>query len=137
MKNRPSVGIGVIIIKDNTVLCAKRKGEHGNGTWGFLGGHLEYGESWDECARRETLEEVNISIKNIRFGTVTNVIFKNEEKHYISIIMVSDYDSGEVRIMEPDKFEKLEWHTWDNLPEPLFQTVANILIEGFNPFKLK
>ncbi len=33
MKNRPKVGIGVIIIKDGKVLLGKRKNAHGEGMW--------------------------------------------------------------------------------------------------------
>ena len=85
MENRPKVGLGVIIKKDGKVLMGKRKNSHGEGTWNFPGGHLEYEESWEECARRETREEAGIEIKNIIFATATNDIFENEQKHYITI----------------------------------------------------
>lgn len=134
MENRPKVGIGVIIIKDKKILLGKRKNAHGEGSWCYPGGHLEFGESWEECSRREVWEEVGIQIKNIRFGTITNDIFENEHKHYITISMISDYESGEVKLMEPDKCDKWEWFEWDNLPSPLFLPTINQLKEGFNPF---
>ena len=131
--NRPKVGVGVAVIKDNKVLLGKRKNAHGEGTWSFPGGHLEYKESWEECAFRETLEETGLSIKNIRFGTVLNDIFHEEQKHYITIIMLSDYDSGKLELMEPDKCEKWEWYTWDKLPDALFVSIENLLKENYNP----
>jgi 8-oxo-dGTP diphosphatase len=134
MENRPKVGIGVIIIKDSKILLGKRKNAHGEGSWCYPGGHLEYGESWEECSRREVWEEVGIQIKNLRFGTITNDIFESEHKHYITISMISDYESGEVKLMEPDKCDKWEWFEWDNLPSPLFLPTINQLKEGFNPF---
>lgn len=134
--NRPNVGIGVIILKEGKVLLGKRKNAHGENTWCYPGGHLEYGESWEECCRREVLEEAGIEIKNIRFGIATNDIFENEQKHYITICMVSDYVSGEVKIMEPEKCEEWGWFDWNALPQPLFLPIINQLKEGFNPLNL-
>ena len=70
-KNRPKVGVGVIVIKDGKILLGKRKGPHGGGFWAFPGGHLEFNESLEDCARREVLEETGISIKNIKKFTLT------------------------------------------------------------------
>jgi 8-oxo-dGTP diphosphatase len=55
-ENRPKVGIGVFIFKDGKFLMGCRKGTHGAGTWSVPGGHLEFGESFEECAEREALE---------------------------------------------------------------------------------
>jgi len=131
---RPRVGLGAIVIKDNKVLLHKRKAIHGCGTWCFPGGHLEFNESFKDCARRETLEEAGIEIKNIKFATATNDFHKNEDKHYVTIFVTAEYESGEVRVMEPDKCEKWEWFSWDSLPSPLFLAVENLLKQGFNPF---
>ena len=134
-KNRPKVGVGVVVIKDGKVLLGKRKNAHGDGSWSFPGGHLEFNESWEECAIRETNEETGISIKDIRFGTVTNDIFQDENKHYITIIMIADFNNGSVEIMEPEKCEKWDWFHWDKLPTPLFIPIQNLQKEGFNPLK--
>lgn len=136
MKNRPGVGIGVCVIKDGRVLLGKRKSAHGEGAWCFPGGHLEFKESWEDCARREVLEETGLSIKNIRFATATNDIFPVEGKHYITIFVVADYNSGEAKVMEPEKLEVWEWFRWDNLPQPLFVPIQNLQKKGFSPFGL-
>ena len=133
-ENRPKVGLGVIVIKEGKVLLQKRKSAHGSGTWSFSGGHLEFGESFEDCAKRETREEAGIEIKNIKFLTTTNDFHKKENKHYVTIFMTAEYDSGEVRIMEPDKCETWQLFSWDNLPKPLFLPIENLLKQGFNPF---
>ena len=133
MKDRPKVGVGVCIIKGNKILLGKRKNAHGDGTWSVPGGHLEFNESWEDCVMRETFEEVGIKIKNISFSTATNDIFEKEGKHYITIFMLAEYDSGEVKIMEPDKCEQWKWFTWDNLPKPLFIPIQNLLNKKYNP----
>lgn len=124
--NRPKVGLGVYVIKDKKILLLKRKGAHGEGTWSPPGGHLEMGESFIQCAKRETKEEAGIEIKNIKLVGVTNDVF-DKEKHYITIAMTADIKSGKARIMEPDKSSDLDWFDIYKLPRPLFLPVKNFL----------
>ncbi len=134
MKERPKVGVGVIIIKDNKVLLGIRKNAHGQGEWCFPGGHLEMGETPEQCAVRETREETGLEIKNLRRGPYTNDIF-SKENHFITLFIIADYDSGVPDVKEPDKCEKWEWFSWNELPEPLFLPIKNLLKNGYNPFK--
>ncbi|MCL2483819.1 MAG: NUDIX hydrolase [Firmicutes bacterium] len=121
----PRVGLGVYIFNDkNEILIGKRIGKHGFATYAPPGGHLEFGESIEECAARETLEETGITIKNITVAGVTNDIY-SEDKHYITIAVTALWAGGEVQIMEPNKCEKWEWVKWEDFPENLFLSVAN------------
>jgi 8-oxo-dGTP diphosphatase len=54
-----------MIVKNGSVLLGKRKGSHGEGEYAFPGGHLEYMESFEQCAHRETLEECGVEIEHI------------------------------------------------------------------------
>lgn len=128
------MGVGVIVVKDNKVLLGKRKNSHGDGSWCFPGGHLEFGEQVEDCATRETSEETGIKIKNIRPVRFTNDIFEKEQKHYITLFMLSDYMSGDVKVMEPDKCERWDWFSWDKMPTPLFIPIQNLLEQGYRPF---
>lgn len=134
MKEAPKVGVGVILMKDGKVLLGKRKKSHGEGCWAHPGGHLEFGETFEECAKREVMEETGLKIKNIRVGAVTNDIFENENKHYVTIHAICDYDSGELENKEPEKCEKWEWFEWDKLPDNVFLTIKNLKKQNFNPF---
>lgn len=118
---RPKVGVGVMILKDGKVLLGKRKAAHGSGEYAFPGGHLEYMESFEACAARETKEESGIEIKNIRFQYVANVqLYK--PKHYVHITMIADWAGGEPQTLEPEKCEGWDWYDLDALPQPLFET---------------
>ncbi len=114
-ENKPKVGVGVMILKNGKVLMTKRKGSHGAGEYSFPGGHLEYMESFEECAIRETREEAGIEIKNNQFSYLTN-LKKYAPKHYVHIGMVAEWASGEPQLMEPEKAEGWEWFDLDNLP---------------------
>ena len=81
----PRIGVGIIITRNNQVLLLKRLNVHGAGSWSTPGGHLEYGETPEECAAREVKEETNLDIFNISFKAITNDVFVTENKHYITI----------------------------------------------------
>lgn len=124
--NRPSVGVAVAILRGDTVLLGRRKTVHGLGYWAFPGGHLEFGENIEDCARREVLEETGLQIANLRYGPYTNDIFDETQKHYVTLFVVADYISGAPEVREPEKTEPWEWFSWDSLPEPLFLPIRNL-----------
>ena len=120
----PKVGIGVMVLKDGKVLLGKRKGSHGEGEYSFPGGHLEYMESFKECARREVREETGIEIENIQFVRVAN-LQHYAPKHYVHIGLVADWKEGVPKVLEPGKCDGWDWYSLDDLPHPLFKTLPD------------
>jgi 8-oxo-dGTP diphosphatase len=127
------VGIGVAIIDGSDVLLGKRKGSHGAGEWALPGGHLDYMESFEDCARREIAEEMG---DEVTYGPLKVVSLINltdyAPKHYIDIGMVTEYVSGTPLIMEPDKCDGWHWVPiddilWGRTKYKTFATVARIL----------
>lgn len=134
---RPKVGVAVILInKEGKILLGLRKGSHGEGTWAFPGGHLEIGETPEDCIRRELLEEVGLHslrfIPNVHY--YTNDIF-SEEKHYITLYLICKHFEGTPEIKEKNKCEAWKWFCWDELPKPLFLCIQNLIKDKFDPFK--
>lgn len=130
---RPKVGVGAIIVKDAKVLLKKRANAHGDGTWSFTGGHLEWGETPEACAFRETHEEAGIAIANAKQAAFTNDFSEDDDTHYVTLFVVADWLSGEAHITEPDVTSDMGWFTWDELPRPLFQPIESLLKQGFRP----
>ena len=119
-EDRPRVGVGVMIFKGGKVLLGKRKGSHGTGEYSFPGGHLEYMESFEECAVRETMEEAGIEIHNLQFNYLANVT-KYAPRHYVHVGLIADWKSGTPKVMEPHKNESWDWYDLKYLPSPLFE----------------
>ena len=130
---QPRVGVGVLIRKNGLVLFGQRHSPHGKGDWCCPGGHLELGEDWASCARREVWEECGLEITPPTFGWVTNDMF-TDGRHYITITMLADYISGEPVVCEPDKISDWRWCAWHDLPQPLFLPIQNALAAGHDPF---
>lgn len=116
----PRIGVGVFVFRHGKFLMGERRGAHGEGSWSVPGGHLEYGETPQQTAAREISEETGLSVGNIRFGGITNDIFHNENKHYVTIWMLSDHQAGEPELREPDTYINMDWFSFEDLPQPLF-----------------
>ena len=121
--NQPQVrvGVGVFVLCPSGYVLLKRKGSHGDGEWSLPGGHLEFGESVEDCARREVMEELGVQVTD-----VTPVPFFSEDqfpehgKHYITLYL-SAVTREYPEIMEPDKASDLMIvGELANAPEPLF-----------------
>ena len=124
MNDVPKVGIGVVVLKQGRVLLGRRKGSHGAGEFAYPGGHLEYLETFEQCARREVREETGLEIAEPRFLRLLNTR-QYAPKHYIDIAFAAECLSGEPRVLEPDRVESWDWYALDALPSPLFGTCAS------------
>lgn len=130
---RPKVGLGVVILRDGKVLVGRRSGAHGADTWSIPGGHVEFGESWEACARREAKEETGLEIEHITFLGVTDDWDMGEGKHYVTIFVRAQCPAGEPRITEPNKYTQLTWCEWERIPSPRFKPLDHLMKQGIHP----
>ncbi|KAK2000700.1 NUDIX domain-containing protein [Colletotrichum falcatum] len=115
----PRVGVAAIIQrKDGRIIVGERLNSHGAGTIQLPGGHLEFGESFSECAERETLEETGLRVRAAGdVAAVTNDVFGDLGKHYITVFVrceMEDADAVPVT-MEPEKCAGWSWATWSEV----------------------
>ncbi len=119
------MGVGVVLVRDGTVFLAKRQGAHGEETWASAGGHLEWGETLEECARREAMEELGVTVGNLHFLCFSNIIAY--DRHYLDVEFLGDIGNQEPRIAEPEAFSESGWFPLEELPQPLFVAARNAL----------
>ena len=73
-KKRVGAGFGVMLLRKGKVLLGKRHEDkekadselHGEGTWTMPGGKFEWGETFEEGAKREVMEETGITLKKAK-----------------------------------------------------------------------
>ncbi|HNZ64673.1 MAG TPA: NUDIX hydrolase [Smithella sp.] len=97
----PRVGVGAITVKDGNVLLVKRGIEPSRGLWAIPGGTLKLGETLQECAVREILEETGVRIRVGSCVYVFDFIERDDQRkikfHYVIVDFAADYLSGEVK----------------------------------------
>lgn len=123
----PYVGVGCVLMRAGRILLVRRQGAHGAGSWSTPGGHLDFGESPADCAARETLEETGIAPSRVKFLAITNDVFTDADKHYVTIWMLAVPDEAEATICAPEEIAEVGWFDPEDLPSPLFLSLSNLL----------
>ncbi len=124
MQERPRVGMGVLIVRDNRVLLGRRRGSHGAGFYAAPGGHVEAGETLAACARREVWEETGLTVTDLRLLCVGTYEFAG--RPYVDVDLLAVV-TGEPELREPQKCEGWAWYSLDALPAPLFPVTAQMI----------
>lgn len=130
------VGVGVFVVnKEKQILVGLRIGSHGTNTWSLPGGHLEFGEDVEACAKREVLEETGLEILAVQPVGFTNDFFRTERKHYVTLFVVADVFRGTLERKEPTKSLEWRWVEWPQIPKPIFLPLENFMKSGQSPWK--
>ena len=98
----------IIINEQGELLLGKRTD---NQKWGYAGGSMNLGESVEECARRELLEEMNLIADELEFFMINS-----GEEYNVEIVYLCRKYHGDMR---PQKSElsELRFFPPDQLPE--------------------
>ena len=84
----PKVTVGAYIVNKNNEILLIRSPKWGNRLLG-PGGHVEYGETFQEAVKREVKEEVGLDIKDVELMTPVEVIeseeFTPRKEHFICL----------------------------------------------------
>jgi len=113
MNPHVAVVAAAIILKDKTVLLARRrKGDHLEGFWEFPGGKIHYGETLEECLRRELKEELGVEVK-------VNTLFYSTAHEYPEKIVHLHFFLCEIFSGDPmpHESEELVWAELDALSD--------------------
>lgn len=120
-EQRPRIGVGIIVSQYGKVLLGQRTASYGAGQWSFPGGHLKFGESPDNCVRRELHQEVGLKAGRILHGPWTNDVI-DKEHHYVTLFMIVPEFEGHLH-----HSTSWHWFDWDALPNSLFLPLKTLI----------
>jgi 8-oxo-dGTP diphosphatase len=131
-KEKIGTGIGIMVLKNGKVLLGKRHEDpekasselKGAGTWTMPGGKLHFGESFEQGAIREVIEETGIRLKDMKLIAINND--QVEGAHFITTGLLAETDQ-EPQVLEPDEITEWRWFPLDNLPSPIYFPSAKLL----------
>ncbi len=114
----------LVLIKDGQVLLSKRVNTgYQDGNYSLIAGHLDGGETANQCIIREAEEEAGIILKlnNLK---VSHVMHRyRPDREYIDIYVAAESWEGEIENNEPEKCDELKWFSIEDLPDNIIPEV--------------
>jgi 8-oxo-dGTP diphosphatase len=124
----PQVGVGILLVDESgRLLLTLRRRAPEAGCWSIVGGKLDFLETLEHCAVRETLEEVGAAISIDSLLCVTDHLLPGEGQHWVSPAYLARVSSRDTRNCEPDKTKEVRWFPIGNLPANLTITARNAI----------
>lgn len=125
-----TAGVGLLVFNNENKILMQLRTDYNQ--WGFPGGSMELGESFEEVAFRELKEETNLEIDDLKLikilsGKDTYREYPNGDKLYdITAIFVIKKYHGELKIND-DESKKLDWFDINSLPENMTEHTKNYI----------
>jgi 8-oxo-dGTP diphosphatase len=101
------------IIDGNRILLKRANRGISKGKWNAPGGNIDEGESAEECAMREVLEETGLRVRNLFcHGTIVFHFGENDPRVVVPLFSTKDFDGSIIPSEEGD----VRWFDFDELP---------------------
>ena len=130
----PKISPAVIVaIKNVDKLLMSRYARGTYRNFALIAGYLEVGETFEDCVRREVMEEVGLKVKNIRY-------YKSQPWAFSDTVMigfVADLDGDDAIRLEEEELAEAGWYTRDEIVEyPPYISVGHEMMKAFKEGKL-
>lgn len=104
--------------------------------WGIPKGHINNGETIEQCALRETFEETGLNVKIEK--TLQQCLTRNKKEIKTVYVFLASVIDGQLNFLnDPDnEIEKIEWFDINNLPN-IYNYQQKVISEAINNIKQK
>ncbi len=130
--DRPFIAVDAFITRtsptgEKQVLLGKRKKVIGNKMWHIPGGHIRFGETFEQALIREVKEETGLDIKKGKILWIEENFLGGS--HHITITFQAELKDPNQKPenKEPEKCYGWKWFDIQNLPAPLWRMREFIL----------
>ncbi len=126
---REHVGTKPLILPGSVVIIRSKKGEvllqkRPEGRWGLPGGLMNLGESFEQVAVREVLEETGLHIQSLKLlhvfsGEDTYVKGENGDEFYsVTAVFITDQIKGDIQFETPETID-VQYFNCSELPDQM------------------
>jgi NAD+ diphosphatase len=110
----PKISPAIIVaIKNKDKLLMSRYARGAYRRYALIAGFVEIGETFEDCVRREVMEEVGLKVKNIRYYRSQPWAFSDTEM----IGFTADLDGDDTIRLEEDELAEAGWFTREEIPD--------------------
>lgn len=108
MEDPRNVTVVCYLEKDDKILMlhrTKKENDVNHGKWIGVGGHVEAGESPEECVIREVREETGYTLENYRYRAILTFCYNEEPAMYLFLFTADQFSGEQIECNEGD----LQW----------------------------
>lgn len=131
----PQVGVGAIVVHQGRVLLVQRGRPPGAGLWAIPGGRQRLGETLQQAAEREILEETGVTIRaTIPIYTCEHLEHDDQgalRYHYVIVDLAAEYRSGEPQA--GDDASAAAWVAWNELAALPLNSSSHLALKTLFP----
>ena len=129
-RNKAVPAVYLILQKDGKILLMRRKGSnYFDGWYSLPAGHVEAGELPLAALVRETKEEIDASI-NLEDAKLVYTMYRpkhDETGERVDLFFSVKKWAGEIKIVEQNKCDDIQWFPLDNLPKNIIPYVKDAI----------
>lgn len=131
--NAPTIRVSLVIINAKEEILLVKHKKKTREYWVLPGGHLEFGETIEECALRELKEETNLDGEFLKTIALSESLAPDNSRHIINIFTLVKVKDGSIKICsDEDIIMEVAYLPLSRLQsETVYPDVKDFILDGY------